>query len=298
MMWDELTTEMQEAATFLGFTQVTWDADPVPSPPLNSTFTFVGEPSINGTNVTQEASLAVIGMWDNYGWTELPQDIKEALSTLGYDQKIWNYGGAAFSDALMWEELTPEQQVAAAKLGYNLQLWNGIGEDGENLLTEDDDYVSYDYDDDYVMQVSNLDVWISKYQIYYFFAALSFVFVGFLDLTREKLKFHILMILAGIFGVMSAVYIEADIRISSILNCVSVNLYLFEGIALFGDYKRASMTDDAPQWMKRTVMLGNLEFIIGALLDVIVSCSLSFIISFHFVHLLTLIQNIPHTFQH
>ena len=92
MMWDELTTEMQEAATFLGFTQTTWDAEPVPSPTSNSTFTFVGEPPINGTNVTQEASLAVIGMWDDYGWTELPQDIKEALTTLGYDQKIWNYG--------------------------------------------------------------------------------------------------------------------------------------------------------------------------------------------------------------
>ena len=70
------------------------------------------------------------------------------------------------------------------------------------------------------------------HQILFFFAALGFFFLGPVDVAREKPPFHLLMILAGSFGVASAVFIEENIYVSNSIVCVSVHLFLCEGIEL------------------------------------------------------------------
>ena len=79
------------------------------------------------------------------------------------------------------------------------------------------------------------------------------------------------MILAGSFGLMSSIYIEANIELSNVFNCVSVHLFLFEALYIFGDHKRSGVSIKTASWIKRTLMLGDLEFVVGALLDVILS---------------------------
>ena len=152
----------------------------------------------------------------------------------------------------------------SALLGHDKESWDadtcpGVG-----------DFVSYD--DDYVFQVGppEEDIWVSTYQIIYFFAALCFVFDGLLDVIRTRHVIHILMMLAGIFGVVSAIYVEEDIRLSNIFECVSVHLFLGEAFAFFGEHKRMALSVDHPKWIQKSVLLADAEFTLGALLDVIV----------------------------
>ncbi|KAL7528550.1 hypothetical protein ACHAWF_002604 [Thalassiosira exigua] len=141
---------------------------------------------------------------------------------------------------------------------------------GAVLAAEQDNYVSYD--DDFVFLVGNTaDVWVSRYQIVYFFAALNFVFVGLIDLYVERCLFHVCMILAGTFGLISAVFVEESMRASNVLNLISVHLFLLEGFALFGQHKRAPVSAGSGTGLKRVVLLGDAQFILGAFFDVILS---------------------------
>jgi len=287
MFWAELSPERQEAALVIGYNEESWDADfePTSSPsvkpalapaPTNTTFAgFFFVPDANTTNATEdkvdeEIPEVAVGFYDDYDWAEMPPHIQEAAGILGYDEDIWCMGGVAPSDGLFWDELSPEAQKAASLLGYSKESW-----DVEDLALS----ALIGTDDDYVFQVggSTSDVWVSEYQILYFFAALSFVFVGILDLVRDRHIFHILMILAGVFGVISAVYVEENFYLSDVFNCVSVHLYLLESFLLYGEHKRSAISTEAPKWMKYSNISGDLAFVIGALIDVIVRPTVEFL---------------------
>ena len=107
------------------------------------------------------------------------------------------------------------------------------------------------------------------FQVLFFFGALSFFLLGLIDLAREKAFFHLLMVLAGSFGVASAVFIEENIHVSNILSCVSVHLFLCEGIALLVQTVKRDMSDEA-LWYKRLIVFADLEFIFGSILDLMV----------------------------
>ena len=121
-------------------------------------------------------------------------------------------------------------------------------------------------DDDYIDFTSDRVTW---YQILYFSAALSFVISGLLDMVESRAVFHSLMVLAGVFGVASSIYIESDEKLSNILDCVSVHLFLLEGLALFEKENRRELSE-ATRWYRRTVLFANGQFILGSLLDVVV----------------------------
>lgn len=66
----------------------------------------------------------VAGKWDDCDWDELPDEIRNAASILGYDQNIWDTDDEPSDCDEWWKDLTPEQQKAASKLGYNEKSWN------------------------------------------------------------------------------------------------------------------------------------------------------------------------------
>jgi len=304
--WIELSDEQRDAALSIGYTEAMWcelgcnaclsgEEEEVSSgvagdaslalygAESSSALQFVLPPgtiydiannsalpkdSLMGDATAGAPTTVAAGYYDDYDWVELSPHIQDAAVALGYDQKLWDMGGVAWSEDSWWHELPAEAQVAAARLGYDKQSWDTA--EGSTVAAAAGAYESYD--DDYVFQVgSSGDVWVSRYQILFFFAALCFVGVGVLDLLRERHAFHTLMILAGVFGVVSAVYVEEDIRLSNIFNCVSVHLFLFEAVTLFGEHKRSAISSEAPKWVKRCGVLGDLEFIVGAFVDVILS---------------------------
>lgn len=258
MDWTELTPEMQVAASFIGYTENTWDGD---------------DATLNDTNST-EANSSPIDIDDNhyhnYDWVDLPPDVQNAAMILGYDQFLWDSDGESWSEELFWDELSLEAQEAAAVFGYDEASWNADG-DAELealLVAAGGQYVSND--DDYIFTVGDSGAQVSEYQMLYFSAACCFLLMGLLDVVRENAPFHILMVLAGLFGVISAVYVEENLHLSNIFDCVSVHLYLLEGVALL----MQSMKRDRrgiEKWYKQLVLFADSEFITGAFLDVMVS---------------------------
>lgn len=93
--WADLPADVQAAATDLGYTEATWDADTTEEP----------------------AGLAAL---HELGWNELPQDVKADLKTIGYNEGVWEdqYNDYDF------DELTPNRQEAAGVLGYSTKAWN------------------------------------------------------------------------------------------------------------------------------------------------------------------------------
>jgi len=63
-------------------------------------------------------------LYDDEDWVDLPQDIKDAYSTLGYNETIWNNELDSKIGSLDWTELTIEPRLAALFLGYTDDSWD------------------------------------------------------------------------------------------------------------------------------------------------------------------------------
>jgi len=231
-----------------GDADATTNEDEIDEP--ESTFNTT-EDTIGGAerNETVEA-----GYYDDYDWAELPPHIQEAAATLGYGQELWDArdGGAAWSEDYRWDELSPKARETAALLGYDEKSWDARKEAEDNAAG-------------------------SRRRILYLFGSTSFVFVGALDLVREGRWFHLSMVFAGVFGVVSAVYIGGDGHIwgaplSDVFRCVSFHMFLLEAVLSSCDETgyRAFLTGVRAGWMRCLVFLGELEFASGALVGVIV----------------------------
>ena len=285
--WDELAPNVQQAALTIGYTEEIWCAtpapaeSPIPAVPAESAGTASSTTADEATGVATTTTTSdpgarppvEAGHHSQFGWADLLPHIQVAASTLGWDQTKWDGGGTAWSDDKYWDELPPEAQRAAFLLGYEKWSWDGTDPVTGNA-TKAAPWAHlelYGFDDDYLFDAdpSEAEVWVSQYQVIYFFAALCFLLTGFLELYIERHVFHVLMILAGAFGMASAIFVESDVMLSNIFNAVSVHLYLLEGLSWFSDFRRSAFEVEYGKWMNRFIMLGDLEFVIGALADVI-----------------------------
>ena len=89
MWWREMSQEMQDAALFIGYTEEMWDADDADAGEL-----------LDFSNVTVDTIDEVANTFNidsNYynglDWEELPPQVQDAATTLGYNQKRWDFGG-------------------------------------------------------------------------------------------------------------------------------------------------------------------------------------------------------------
>jgi hypothetical protein len=102
----------------------------------------------------------------------------------------------------------------------------------------------------------------------YFSAALCFVFAGILDFVYKPGCLGACMILAGLFGLASAVLVEEDEWLSIVFNSVSVHLFALEAIQVC--YWQESFPG-LDLWFQ----LASYFFLVGTLIDV----GLSYVIS-------------------
>lgn len=129
------------------------------------------------------------------------------------------------------------------------------------VLVADDDYSWADYwfEDDYVFETPK-GAWVSQSQIVYAVAATSFVFVGLIDFCARPGLLAVVFILAGTFGLLSACYQEANVYLSSVLNAVSVHLYLLEAAGLL--FRRQTLVGS--KWIR----VGDVFFVIATGIEV------------------------------
>uniref|UniRef100_A0A7S2U801 Transmembrane protein n=1 Tax=Attheya septentrionalis TaxID=420275 RepID=A0A7S2U801_9STRA len=103
------------------------------------------------------------------------------------------------------------------------------------VMEADDVYTWYYYapqvEDDFVFNVGT--TWVSKYQMLFFVAAFSFVITGALAMARVGGCLDSIMLVAGIFGLASAMTLHHDERITLILSSISVHLFCLEAITVF-----------------------------------------------------------------
>jgi len=147
-----------------------------------------------------------------------------------------------------------------------------------NLLIRDNitayDWIynnSFPYEDDYVHIDEDKFVYISKSQIVYFFAALCFIITGVLDcFNRYPGWFNSLVavgyIMAGVFGVISAMFETDNMYYSALFNSISVHLFLLEAIGLAIRHSKAMS-----RTMKLYLWFGDVTFFVGSLMDVVLS---------------------------
>lgn len=155
--WEELSSQQQQAASLVfGYTEQSWDA-------------------------------AYNSQWQSYAWDDLPANIQADAKILGYNKTLWNDGAKVATGSYRWDQLTQEQQKAAFNvLGFTAKTWNSDKNGNSNIKNggggRDESHGGAD--DDYVFSVQKAKekVWISKYQIVYFVAALCFVLVGILGM--------------------------------------------------------------------------------------------------------------------
>lgn len=171
-------------------------------------------------------------------------------------------------------------------LGSCLYIWVGamymayekeILQIPRNISQADDDYTfsfiyNYSsYSDDYIIIDEDRDIWISRYQTVYFFSALCFVITGILECFNRNSGWlnsilAILFIMAGCFGVLSAIFTEENDSLSAISNSVSVHLFLLEAIGLA--YRHSSSMNLT---MKRFLYFGDFCFVVGSMMDIVLS---------------------------
>ena len=131
------------------------------------------------------------------------------------------------------------------------------------VLQADDDYSWHGYiEDDYVFQAGS--AWVSRFTIVYSIAALGFVITGFLDFIKEPGFLGILFILAGGFGMASAMTSDVNEWLSTLFNLVSVHLFLVEAIGILF---RRSFFGGLEIWLR----ISDSFFLIGSLIDVATS---------------------------
>ena len=62
--------------------------------------------------------------YENYGWDELPDEVRGAAEQLGYTQGIWDEEEE--NNLVSYDEFTETQRFAAARLGYTKDTWDSM----------------------------------------------------------------------------------------------------------------------------------------------------------------------------
>jgi hypothetical protein len=106
----------------------------------------------------------------------------------------------------------------------------------------------------------------TKFMLISLFAAFLFAVVGVIDLVILPRIMGVIMILAGVFGVLSVAFVTSDLMASKALNCVSVHLFLIEAVCQF-----VIQRSEVGRALRVFLRSGDIFWIFGSLTDVILS---------------------------
>mgnify|MGYP005843900121 CR=1 FL=1 len=231
---------------------------------------------------TEEEESTTNAFYMDILWEDLPMDIQVAATTLGYDADTWNNDTWVATSDKFWVELTQEEQESATVLGYDQETWDGrdgaLEEDG---LGEEEEEEEEDGTEDAPPRDGSASMFISTtggyaradgahgrtYQILYCIAAACFIIVGILDSQRERLGYHTIMVLAGIFGLLSGGLIRENEFVSSVCHSLSVHFFLIQALLVI--YNRLPVTWDPV--IRKVLWIADSLFVASALLNIVLS---------------------------
>jgi hypothetical protein len=141
----------------------------------------------------------------------------------------------------------------------------------EVVNAEDDAiWAEYGVADDYVFQTPHSQVWVSKYVMIYFCASVGFVLLGTIEFFQYRMHFiGIFFILAGIFGVLAAMFVEKDEDLSYTFNLVSCGLFSLEAVQIM--WERYHYPERDPEKYKWRLRIADASFLVGAVMELIIA---------------------------
>ena len=130
---------------------------------------------------------------------------------------------------------------------------------------EADDVVFWDqfyWEADFIF---NGDIWVSRAMVVYVLGALSFVFLGVIDLMyRPGFILGLTFVLAGFSGLVAALLYVYNEWVSSIFDAISVHLFFLEAVEIIYFY----WNDPESHWI---LWMGDIMFVGGTFIDVVLS---------------------------
>ena len=126
--WNDMTAEQEDAAMLLGWDEESWNAD-------SSDVDEDQDEDEDEEVYIPAASAGMVAMggddvWNNYSWSELNEEQRNAAILLGFTQDMWDYGGQPDVTNEWWDEMTTEEENAAALLGWDKESWDEDDTDG------------------------------------------------------------------------------------------------------------------------------------------------------------------------
>ncbi|KAL7454283.1 hypothetical protein ACHAWC_005912, partial [Mediolabrus comicus] len=95
------------------------------------------------TTTTTTTTTEAAPEWsENDFWGDLPTEVQQALTTLGFNEEIWDNDEDPASFEFSWDELSPEEQEAATFVGYTKWTWDEIVPSPSEISSPE---VYYDY---------------------------------------------------------------------------------------------------------------------------------------------------------
>jgi len=224
------------------------DVDGFAGPTMTSSgttdgITTGGTGSTAGTDGTDVAPPPPSIDYDLLYWNDLPPTAQSAAQTLGYTQSIWDSGSTPENMDLWWDCLSEEQREAATLLGYDEIEWNGGDDAGGGRrrrmrgrsLQQRQEHQNQRQENEQRQdhrQAQEYDPEDVKYKNLYIAAAISFIMVGFLDCCILRKFYPLLFVVAGVFGLLSAIYTLRNPWYSVIFSSVSIHFFFLEAMAL------------------------------------------------------------------
>ena len=286
--WDELTAEQKEAAMLLGWDEMVWNG--VESVGEIGEIGEFEEHEVAGgsAGVGGEGDAIIedypasdegtaISAVDYYllNWNQLPPEAVAAARTLGYTQRMWNNGVTPPESDLWWDDLSEEQRQAAAVLGYDEASWNGT-EGGDNTVRRRSLQVTAEYDA--VTATAEAAAAAAAQDRHfanlYIAAALCFIVVGLLDWSIERRLYPLLFVMAGLFGLLSAIYtIRGSLRYTLVFNSVSVHFFFLEAVALVWERLTGGGSNNFVSGAKysKGLLVADVAFWFGSIIEVVLS---------------------------
>ena len=122
--WNRLPHGARSAATNLGYNQNLWDSDG---------WVECCDKWWEDLNYSERENAIALGWdqsaWDNNyednDWVQLPQQVMNAVSSLGWNQQMWD--SDEWPESIKhkhWDQLSPDQQKALHVLGYYRSKWD------------------------------------------------------------------------------------------------------------------------------------------------------------------------------
>jgi hypothetical protein len=205
---------------------------------------------------------------DNYWWYK---DVPRNVYWADDDSTWWNYFVNCTDDAFMPVNVTNANDDYTWMEWYN---YTAFPEDDIVWLPRIADENAPGY-----------EPYVSKYMILYFWAAFGFLITGLIEIALQRKAslmirvLYYLMMLAAIFGLVSAILTNKSPFWSNVANIISTNLWALE--AIFIVLQRIQGTSDASDYdhsqfifgwsIKKWFWVADISFLIGTWGDAITS---------------------------